>query len=114
MATHSSILTWRIPWTEELGSQRVGHDRATEHSRSKVPKEAFELQSLSVHLEADRRVYSFGKPRSCDGRFRAVAEKNVGFYTKRICADVNFEHFPSCQTAGNVGGQKGPRKGTIF
>ena len=32
MATHSSILTWRIPWTEELGrlqsmgSHRVGHD----------------------------------------------------------------------------------------
>ena len=32
MATHSSILTWRIPWTEEPGSlqsvalQRVGHD----------------------------------------------------------------------------------------
>ena len=31
-ATHSSILTWRIPWTEEPGrlqtirSQRVGHD----------------------------------------------------------------------------------------
>ena len=32
MATHSSILVWRIPWTEEpgglqsIGSQRVGHD----------------------------------------------------------------------------------------
>ena len=32
MATHSSILDWRIPWTEEprglqsMGSQRVGHD----------------------------------------------------------------------------------------
>ena len=32
MATHSSILTWEIPWTEEPGglqsmeSQRVGHD----------------------------------------------------------------------------------------
>ena len=32
MAAHSSILAWRIPWTEEpgglqsLGSQRVGHD----------------------------------------------------------------------------------------
>ena len=28
MATHFSILTWRIPWTEEPGglqSQRVGH-----------------------------------------------------------------------------------------
>ena len=32
MATHSSILAWRIPWTEEPGRlqfmslQRVGHD----------------------------------------------------------------------------------------
>ena len=32
MATHSSILAWRIPWTEEadmlqsIGSQRVKHD----------------------------------------------------------------------------------------
>ena len=32
MATHSSILAWRIPWIEEPGelqsmeSQRVGHD----------------------------------------------------------------------------------------
>ena len=32
MATHSGILAWRIPWTEEpgglqsMGSQRVGHD----------------------------------------------------------------------------------------
>ena len=32
MATHSGILTWRVPWTEEAGrlqsisSQRVGHD----------------------------------------------------------------------------------------
>ena len=32
MAPHSSILAWRIPWTEEsgrlqsMGSQTVGHD----------------------------------------------------------------------------------------
>ena len=32
MATQSSILAWKIPWTEEpgrlqsIGSQRVGHD----------------------------------------------------------------------------------------
>ena len=32
MATHPSILAWRIPWTEEpgglqsMGPQRVGHD----------------------------------------------------------------------------------------
>jgi len=35
MATHSSILAWEIPWTEEpgrlqsMGSQRVGHNSAT-------------------------------------------------------------------------------------
>ena len=35
MATHSSILAWRIPQTEEpvglqsMGLQRVGHNRAT-------------------------------------------------------------------------------------
>ena len=32
MGTHSSILAWRIPWTEKpdglqsMGSQRVGHE----------------------------------------------------------------------------------------
>ena len=27
MATHSSMLAWRIPWTEEpMGLQSVGHD----------------------------------------------------------------------------------------
>ena len=33
--THSSVLAWKIPWTEEpggvesMGSQRVGHNLAT-------------------------------------------------------------------------------------
>ena len=33
-ATHSSVLAWKIPWTEEpnrlqfMGSERVGYDRA--------------------------------------------------------------------------------------
>ena len=42
MATHSSILAWRIPWTEEpgglqsMGSQRVGHDRTTKHTPTSV------------------------------------------------------------------------------
>ena len=40
MATHSSILAWRIPWMEETGglqstgSQRVGYDWATSLSLS--------------------------------------------------------------------------------
>ena len=38
MATHSGIIAWRIPWTEEpgglqsMGLQRVGYDRAMEHA----------------------------------------------------------------------------------
>ena len=39
MATHSSILSWEIPWTEEpgglqsMGSQRIGHDWATKQQQ---------------------------------------------------------------------------------
>ena len=38
MASHFSILTWEIPWTEETGglqskaSQRIVHDWATKHA----------------------------------------------------------------------------------
>ena len=38
MATHSSILAWRIPWTEEpggllsMGLPRDGHTEVTEHA----------------------------------------------------------------------------------
>ena len=40
MATHSSILAWEIPWTEELGGpqpmglqKRVRHDLATKQNK---------------------------------------------------------------------------------
>ena len=42
MATHSSILAWEIPWTEEpgglqsMGLQRVWHDWATNHTRTEI------------------------------------------------------------------------------
>ena len=43
MATHSSILAWRIPQTEERGglrsmkSQRVGQDRVCMHMHAHIP-----------------------------------------------------------------------------
>ena len=43
MATHSSILAWKMPWTEEpgrlqsMGSQRLGHDSATSLSFLSIP-----------------------------------------------------------------------------
>jgi len=44
MATHSSILAWRIPWTEEpggpqsTGSQRVGHNVVTKQILRDAPE----------------------------------------------------------------------------
>ena len=52
MATHSSILVCRIPWTEEpgglqsMGSQRVWHDWATNISHAILFKTHFYLYSL--------------------------------------------------------------------
>ena len=49
MATHSSMLAWRILWTEEpgglqsMGSQRAGHDLGTEPQQVCVV-------TLSLHL----------------------------------------------------------------
>ena len=49
MAAHSSIVAWKIPWTEEpsklqsMGSQRVGHDWATS------PSLHFHRQCLSTY-----------------------------------------------------------------
>ena len=39
MATHSSVLAWKIPWPEEphglqsMGSEGVRHDSVTEHAQ---------------------------------------------------------------------------------
>ena len=47
MATHSSGLAWKIPWTEgpvgvqSAGLQRVGRDRMTEHSHNKFLESEF-------------------------------------------------------------------------
>ena len=51
MVTHSSILAWRIPWTEEpgrlqsIGSKRVGHDWVTSHSLCVVLNEDWNFKS---------------------------------------------------------------------
>ena len=42
MATHASILAWRIPWREEpgglqsIGSKRVGHELVTKHTHIQI------------------------------------------------------------------------------
>ena len=55
MATHSSILVWKIPWTEEprrlqsMAWQRVGHDWATSLSLSFLEQFIVEHQGYSFY-----------------------------------------------------------------
>ena len=76
MATHSSILGWKIPWAEEpgalqsMGSQRVEHDRGIEHIPKHAPismtKIGFFLNRVSLPIpatEQDRHLYG-GKIRT--------------------------------------------------
>ena len=63
MATHSSLLAWRIPWTEvpgglqSMGSQRIGHDLATDISRSLLRFGQFlSLIENSIKMETSFKV----------------------------------------------------------
>ena len=55
MATLSSILAWRTPWTEEpgrlqsTGSQRVRHDWETQYSTAKTNKQKFGGHTQTMH-----------------------------------------------------------------
>ena len=52
IATHSSILPWEIPWTEEpgglqsMGSQRNRHDIATKHQEKQEVTELVSDQDV--------------------------------------------------------------------
>ena len=65
MATHSSILAWRIPWTEEpdrlqsTGSQRIGHnwsDLAHTHTHTHQGKKLKFRPSMGIHLMVINQV----------------------------------------------------------
>ena len=55
MATHSSILAWKISWTEKpgglqsMGSLRVGHNRGTNNKRACGAMKSKCLWGLSGH-----------------------------------------------------------------
>ena len=82
MATHSSILAWRIPWTEEpgglqfTGSQRVGHDWATFSS----------LQDKPGGSDGKRICQWCGRPGSIPGLGRYPGEGN-GYPLQYSCVE---------------------------
>ena len=57
MTTHSIILAWKIPWTEEpgglqsIGLQTVGHDWATKHLKFQVvSKHCIPIMFINIYL----------------------------------------------------------------
>ena len=58
MATHSSVLAWRIPGTAEpgglpsMGSHRVGHDRSDAAAAAGPPE-----KSLQSSLEVNKHLF---------------------------------------------------------
>ena len=54
MATHSSILAWKIPWMEEpgrlqsIGSQRIRHDWVTSMKMDSISDQIYDLGLLAT------------------------------------------------------------------
>ena len=63
MATHSSTLAWKIPWTEEpcrlqsMGSQRVGHNWATSLT-SLTQSHSWLMTEVSNSSASDNQAFS--------------------------------------------------------
>ena len=58
MATHSSILAWRIPWTEEPGwLQSLGSYRVRHHSVIKITTKETPTETLKKEYSVDSFSY---------------------------------------------------------
>ena len=63
MATHSTILAWKIPQTEELGglqskeSQTIRHDWATKHARLSLNDVVPKLLPELIYLLEEKSLY---------------------------------------------------------
>jgi len=63
MASQSNILAWKILWTEEpdelqsMGSQRVGHDWATEHEHANSKVTELVYQGIKLRrIESGKKL----------------------------------------------------------
>ena len=62
MATHSSIHTWRIQWTEEpgglqsMGLQRIGQDLATKQQQQQQQQQQLRTGDISGHSKTHSKM----------------------------------------------------------
>ena len=78
MVIHSSILPWKIPWTEEpgglqsRGSQRVGHDWATNTSRRRAEElNSCQTSRRGTHKNKVVELKNKWSDISCTGDFKS-------------------------------------------
>ena len=102
MTTHSSILTWKIPWTEEpgwlqsMGSQRVGQDWALTHNYNSLLS-----MFLTLGLQEEAKSHQFSlnlKAKTVQGLVRpmwnfVVERKWKGTSVLRSAALTSFPEF---------------------
>ena len=83
MVTHSSILAWRIPWTDEpggllfMGSQKVGHDWVTKHllTLQSIYSGVWSLHSIEMTPSPCSPSHLFPKPNHSQGTFYMMFQR---------------------------------------
>ena len=86
MATHPSILAWRIPWTEEprrlqsMWWERVRHEWASEHSIIQQDPENVRVRSKFWNSLVQGACCLLGKPRSREGHCLTDISKIIRLY----------------------------------
>ena len=92
MATHSSILAWRIPWTEKpgglqsMGSQRVRHNWETNtHIYNNTCLKWFNFESPTQDKSLNFTIYSFRSNTAGKTGFVRLNKKQYSIL-KTICS----------------------------
>ena len=80
MATHSSILAWKIPWTEEpgglqsMGSQRVRHSLVTEQQQLQLMNDKYyQIATWQILILKIEKVMQWNSARVWDRQMVTVS-----------------------------------------
>ena len=114
MATHSSILVWNTPRTEEpgglqsMGLQRLGHDLVTKQQQKILKKPNPRKTPKRLQQKGDVLVQALGKSRNCPGvhdandvartqRFQPHSPPRGGWFPHTVDMGCT-EHSSTCPT----------------
>ena len=122
MATHSSILAWRIPWTEKsgglqsTGSQRVGHNWATSlHFHYTIREGGCSLICSSFSLlEISQRRTSHGPKQCCPLQGIIWVKYTFFSFTHPNTSKLRFYFGQASRAFWNLGRSKPPSAWVII